>query len=314
MKNKDNKETVSIGIDISKERFEALLPGQKSQSYANGPAGFRRLLKALARVPGAPHVILEPTGGYERKLVAALHKAGIALSLVNPRKVRAFARAQGRLAKTDRIDAQVLADFGVTMNPPLSLPPSPAVQELATLVRRRQQLLGLIGAEKNRLEKEQNRQLRSLARKLINTLNKQLEEVEKLIEALIHSDEDLRGKTQRLCQVKGVGAVTAASLLAKMPELGSLNRKQAAALAGLAPLNRDSGKYRGKRFIAAGRPAVRRALYMAALVASRFNDTLRAFYQSLLARGKPKKVALTAIMRKLIILLNHSLKTQVLSC
>lgn len=297
-----------IGLDVSKDRIDAVWADQNPRSYPNAPSGHRRLIKALGRYHRPLQAIIEPTGGYERKLAAALRDASIAVSMVNPRQVRDFARAQGRLAKTDRIDAAVLADFGKAMAPEPTPAPTPLQEELSALVRHRSHLIGLLTMEKNRLEHCHDSVVAAMINKMIAVFEKQVAAVEKKIEQTIDSDDDLSGKASKLCQVKGVGKTTAAVLLAEMPELGSLNRRQAAALAGVAPFNRDSGRSRGHRKVQGGRPAVRRALYMAAMSACRYNPSLAPTYTRLTQTGKAKKVAITAVMRKLIILLNNTLK------
>lgn len=297
-----------IGLDVSKAKIDTFCQVLKHGSVSNDPSGHRRLIKALGKLPGPAHAIIEPTGGYEKRLAAALREAGVAVSLVNPRQARDFARAQGRLAKTDRIDARVLCDFGAAMRPEPTPTPTPQMEELAALVRRREQLGEMLTAEQNRLEQADDRAVRQSHQGMIAMLQKQIAGIDQAIEALVDRDDDLGGKVRRLQQVKGVGQLTAVKVLAELPELGTLNQKQAAAIAGLAPINRDSGTFRGKRFTGGGRPALRKALYMPALVAARYNNKMRAIYQRLIDNGKPKKVALTAVMRKLIIMLNALIK------
>lgn len=299
-----------LGADVAKAKIDTYHPVLKHGQTKNDKSGYRRLLKQLQRVlkQGPVHVILEPTGGYERRLADALREAGIPVSVVNPRQVRDFARAKGRLAKTDRIDAQILAEFGQAMQPEPTPPPTPQEDALAALVRRREQLVQMQLAEQNRLEKAIQKDVRKSHQSLIRQCEREIAHIDKEIDKLLKDDDDLGGKVARLEEVKGVGRLTAIKLLAEMPELGKLNRRQVAAIAGLAPYNRDSGQSRGQRFIGGGRPAVRKALYMAALVASQYNETLRAFYLRLVEAGKPKKKALVAVMRKLIIILNNTLK------
>ena len=298
-----------LGLDVSKHTLEIFGLRRGSPSLPNTPAGHRRLINRLNNLPGPFQVILEPTGGYERAVVAALHQATIPLSVINPRQARDFARAQGLLAKTDRLDARVLAQFGAAIRPAPNPPPSPSVEALVALVRRRDQLEQACRREANRLEHAVHPSVQASHRQLITQLQREIARLEAAIDQLVDHDDDLRGKVGRLEEVKGVGRRTAIGLLAELPELGTVNRKQIAALAGLAPINRDSGTLRGHRFIGGGRPAVRRRLYMAALVASRHNEPLRRFYARLLHAGKAKKCALTAVMRKLLITLNAILKT-----
>ena len=248
-------------------------------------------------------VVLEATGGYEMLVAGELELAGLPVSLVNPRQVRSFARATGRLAKTDAIDAQVLAQFAEAIKPPVRPLPDQETRELRALVDRRRQLLGMVTSERNRL-RNASRRVRPLIQEHIQWLKQQVDDLDKDISELIRSSPVWRAQEDLLCSVPGVGPVLSSTLLTHLPELGSLNRGQVAALVGVAPLNRDSGAFRGKRSIWGGRAAVRSALYMAALVATRHNPVIKAFYQRLRAAGKAKKVALTACMRKLLLILN----------
>jgi len=297
-----------IGVDISKDTLDVALAGHAPRRYANRAEGIADLIKTLKPLPNPPHVICEPSGGYERDLLEALWAAGIAVSLVHAGRIRAFARAQGLLAKTDRIDATVLREFGELLRPEAWVAPSPSRQRLAALVQRREQLLHILAMEEQRLAQSRDAMVRQLSEPLLKELQKQIEQMEALIAAQIDEDAALKGQSERLQQVKGIGPVTASTLLAELPELGKLSRNEAGALAGLAPYNCDSGAHRGRRTIRGGRVKVRRVLYMAAVVAARYNTVLKAFYSRLVAAGKPKKVALTAVMRKLVVLLNHLLK------
>lgn len=296
-----------LGLDIAKLTLElSPLSGLAQRSFANTPAGHRKLIKALGALP--VHVICEATGGYEYKLLLALQQARIPFSLLNPRQVRDFARASGHLAKTDPIDAAVLADYGRVFQPaPTSL--RSAVQErLKSLVSRRQELLGLIHQEQRRAEHHHDAFVCQQASRLRRTLQKQLARLEQEIATLEQSDATLQQQVRRLSSIQGIGQRTAWLLLAALPELGTLERGQPAALAGLAPYNHDSGPWRGQRHIAHGRSLARAALYMAALVAARCNPVLRPLYLRLRAAGKPAKVALVALMRKLAELANLLLK------
>jgi transposase len=301
---------VYVGMDVAKATLDLhalTVSYPRSRQFANSPAGHRALLRWLQRL-GSLHVVCEASGGYERAVVTALQQAAIAISVVNPRQVRDFARAQGRLAKTDRLDAQVLAEFGQRLRPAATPAPSAAQRQLAELVSRRQQVQQLRGAEHNRLEHTTHPAVRRQVQRHVVALDRQLEQLDAWITELVQAEPSLADKVARLCAVVGVGRITAVVLLATMPELGTLNRRQAAALAGVAPFNRDSGPRRGHRLIGGGRAVARRALYMAALVAAFTNARLKVFYQRLVAAGKAPKVALVAVMRKLIILLNHLLK------
>lgn len=296
------------GVDISKDALDVSLAGRSPERYENHAAGITGLIKSLGKMPGSIHVICEPSGGYERELLEALWAAGVPVSLVNAARVRAFARAQGLLAKTDEIDSSVLREFGELLQPAVLEAPAPARQRLAALVQRREQLVNLLTMEEQRLAQTRDVVLKKLTQSLIKELQKQVKQIEAMIEEQIDDDDTLRGQSARLQQVKGIGKVTASTILAELPELGKLNRKQVGALAGVAPYNRDSGTLRGRRTIRGGRIKVRRVLYMAATVAARFNPILKSFYQRLVSAGKPKKVALTAVMRKLVVLLNHLIK------
>ena len=296
------------GVDISKDALDVSLIGRSPERYDNNAAGITGLIKSLVKIGGSVHVICEPSGGYERELLEALWSASIRVSLVNAARVRSFARAQGLLAKTDEIDASVLREFGELLQPEVIEAPAPARQRLAALVQRREQLVNLLTMEEQRLAQSRDVVIKKLTKSLIKELQKQITQVEALIEAQIDDDDTLRGQSARLQQVKGIGKVTASTILAELPELGKLNRKQVGALAGVAPYNRDSGTLRGRRTIRGGRIKVRRVLYMAATVAARFNPILKTFYQRLVTAGKPKKVALTAVMRKLVVLLNLLIK------
>lgn len=285
-----NIETKSyVGIDVSKSKIDTFNDVLKHGHFSNTQTGFRSLIKQMRGLPGQVHAIIEPTGGYERQIVRALRQAEITVSIINPKQIRDFARAQGRIAKTDRIDARVLRDYGKALNPDPSQPVSSQMDALSDLVRRREQLLELLQSEENRIEHAANPAVRKSLHRSVKELQKQIKFIEQQIDKLLEDNDDLKKKVSRLEEIKGVGHLTAIKLLAEMPELGSLNQKQSAAMAGLAPYNRDSGKVRGKRFIGGGRPAVRRALYMAALVASRYHPRLSLFYQRLIAAGKQKK-------------------------
>ena len=252
-------------------------------------------------------VVLEATGGFEMLVAGELELAGLPVSLVNPRQVRSFARAIGRLAKTDAIDAQVLAQFAEVLKPPVRPLPDEETRELRALVDRRRQLLVMVTSERNRL-RNASRRVRPLIQEHIRWLKQQADDLDNDISELIRSSPMWRAQEDLLRSVPGVGPVLSSTLLTHLPELGSLNRGQVAALVGVAPLNRDSGAFRGKRSIWGGRSAIRSALYMAALVATRHNPVIKAFYQHLCASGKAKKVALTACMRKLLTILNSMLK------
>lgn len=301
---------VYVGMDVAKATLDLHLltqPQPQSRQFSNDVAGHASLL-AWLQSWGCVPIICEATGGYQRAVVSALQAAQHPVAVVNARQVRDFARAQGRLAKTDRLDAAVLAQFGQALRPAATPALAPAQQQLAELVARRQQVQQLRHAEHNRLEHLTHPAIRRQVQRHVAALERQLKQLDQWLADLAGQQPALAQSVARLCQVSGVGQLTALVLLATLPELGQLNRRQAAALAGVAPYNRDSGPRRGQRHIAGGRAAARRALYMAALVAAFKNPHLRPFYNRLVTQGKPKKVALVAVMRKLIILLNRLLK------
>lgn len=297
---------VYVGVDVAKPSLAIQLPDQV-WSLANTPTDHATLIARLRTLAGPAHVVCEATGGYEHALVKALHRAGVALTVLNPRQARDFARACGQLAKTDVIDARLLADYGAKLRPAAAPVPAPGQDSFAELVHARQDLVGLLGAEASRREHTTLPALHKLAAARQRQLEKQLATLDTLLDAHVAADQALNAKAARLVAVAGVGRVCAVTVLALVPELGHVAGNQAAALAGVAPMNHDSGQYRGQRHITGGRPAVRRVLYMAALSASQHNPILAAFYQRLRQNGKPAKVALTAVMRKLIVLLNRLL-------
>jgi len=299
-----------LGLDIAKRTLDlSVHPALSQRAYANDAAGHAALVAALHLVAGPIQIICEATGGYEKLLLGALHAAQVPVTLVNPRHVRDFARAKKLLAKTDALDAAVLAEYGRLFQPAPTVARTPAQQRLSALVTRRQELLEFLTQEQHRAEHQHDAFVIKKARSLTTTLRRHLEQLEEEIAALEKADAKLAGQVHRLTGIQGVGQRTAWLLLAALPELGTLRRGQAAALAGLAPYNHDSGPQRGQRHIAHGRPLARRALYMAALVAARYNPVLRPFYQRLRAAGKPAKVALVALMRKLAELANLLLKS-----
>jgi transposase len=255
-------------------------------------------------------VILEATGGFERPVAAALAAAGLPIAVVNPRQARDFARATGRLAKTDRIDAQILARFAQAVRPAPRPVPEEEAQALAEITARRRQVVGMLTAEKNRLGAATTKPVRKRLQAHVRWLEKELSCTDGDLEEAIAKSPTWRENEELLRGVPGVGPVVARTLLAELPELGSLPPKQLAALVGVAPLNRDSGAFRGRRAVWGGRATVRAALYMGALVATRHNPQIKEFYERLLGAGKPRKVALVACMRKLLIILNAMLKNR----
>jgi transposase len=293
---------VHIGVDVCAQWLDIHgLPRKKITRLANAAAGHTKLIAAL---PACAHVILEATGGYEQALWLALLRAGKAVSKLNPARVRNFARASMRLAKTDAIDAAVLSAFGATLRPQADTLPASWELELSDLVSRREQLVTARAMQKTQLQQLTHPQLVAQAQALIKTLSAQVLELNKLIKAVLAQDE-ARQKAARLQQMDGIAQVAAATLLAELPELGRLEDSRIASLAGLAPHPYDSGPMRGQRHIQGGRKKVRRVLYMAALRCLLHNPILKTFYQRLLSRGKPFKVAITAVMRKLLCVLNR---------
>jgi transposase len=293
-----------VGIDVAKDSFVvASDPASLKLTLPNNPTGWQALGDPL-KPQAVALIVLEATGGYERGLVAALLEQGHRVVVANPRQVRDFARGIGTLGKTDRLDAAVIARFARVVQPQPRPQTEAQIAELAELVLRRRQLSDLLTQESNRLGRAAHPEVRKSLRRSIDALDKQIARLDKLIRQHIDSDGDLRRKDQIVQSVKGIGAATSAMLLARLPELGRLNRQAITSLVGLAPWDRQSGQWTGQAHIWGGRAEVRSALYMAALVASRFNPVIRAFYQRLLAAGKAPKVALTACMRKLLIILN----------
>jgi transposase len=302
------EQKVYIGVDVAKASLDVAW-AEECWRVTNDAAGRSALVKRLNQIADSVQVICEASGGYERALIQALQRGGIEVSLVQATRVRQYARARGILAKTDSIDAQLLWSFGQAIRPSATLPLKPSQEKLRELETQRRHLSRLLVAEQNRRAQLTDNALLRLSQRLIRQIKEQIAQIDLLIEQLIKHSEEFSSKAQKLTAVVGVGPRTAALLLAQMPELGELNRREAAALAGLAPFNRDSGTARGKRAIFGGRRAVRSGLYMAALVATRHNPILADFYQRLRSAGKPPKLALTATMRKLLIVLNSALKT-----
>jgi transposase len=293
-----------VGIDVAKDSFDvASDPAGLVLALPNDPPGRQHLLDALRNRPVAL-IVLEATGGYERSLAADLLDAGHKVVVANPRQVRDFARGIGQLAKTDRIDARVLARFASMVKPePRQKSPEQAVI-LAELVTRRRQLSDLITQEANRLPHARHPDVRRSLKKSLRMLEKQIDDLDKLVRQNIDSDDGLRRKDELVQSFKGVGPGTSAMLLAQLPELGRINRQQIAALVGLAPWDFQSGQWAGQSRIWGGRMPVRNMLYLAALSAIRFNPIIRKFYQRLESQGKKFKVAITACMRKMLVILN----------
>jgi transposase len=302
-----NKTTLYVGLDVAKRSFVLHLPGQTLELTQEARA-YARLLRLLAKCGRPIHVVLEATAGYEQPIVRTLHEAQIPVSVVLPSRVHAYARARGQHAKTDPIDAALLSAYGEAIKPAPTPPRTPREQVLLEASRQRQQFVELLTQLKNQAAHATSPEAQKRNRAAQRALALQVAACERQWRTLVAAEPQLKQRVQRLQEVDGVGPIVAGVLLAEMPELGSLTSEDAAALAGVAPYNRDSGPFRGTRRIAGGRSAVRRALYMAALTAARKDGVLKRFYEGLVARGKKKLVALTAVMRKLIVLLNRLLK------
>jgi len=300
------------GIDVAKDTVDlALGASENVESFANDPGGHEAIVKGLLEHK-AELVVLEASGGYEFALACALQAAGVAVALINPRQARDFAKAMGYLAKTDAIDARMLAQLAqvIALHPQrdrfVKVLADAEQQRLQALVMRRSQLVAMLTAERQRLATS-HAAARKSVEELIGAIRKQLQEIEAQLAS--HIERHHADLAALLQSARGVGAATTVTLIAELPELGTLDRRQIAALVGVAPFNRDSGKMRGKRMISGGRAQVRSSLYMATLVATRFNPVIAVFYQRLLAAGKPKKLALVACMRKLLTILNAMVRS-----
>lgn len=301
-----DKEQTYVGVDVSKGNLDvAVFASEARWSFPNTPVGIKKAIAVLTGM-GPVLVVFEATGGLELMLWAALTEAGIKAVPINPRQMRDFAKAKGRLAKTDTIDAQVIAHYAQAMQPrPRTFPDT---QDLKELMARRSQLVEMISAEKNRLGSARRVGIKADIKAHITWLTSRLDDVDREVRQAIKASPIWREKDELLQSAPGVGPTLAATLLTQLPELGTLNRHQVAALAGVAPLNRDSGAMRGKRSVWGGRARVRGVLYMATLVATRYNPVISAFYRRLCGQGKAKKLALVACMRKFLTILNSMLK------
>jgi transposase len=302
--------TSFVGIDVSKASLDVyLLPQELQQRVANDKPGIQELLGTLPAA-GCCLIVVEATGGYHRRLVADLANAGHQIAVVNPRQARDFAHGLGIVAKTDAIDARSLAHFAKHVRPRPVAPVSEKQAELQELVTRRRQLIDLRTAELNRKETVSSKNVRKNVQQLVDLLRKQIEQIEKEILHLIEEDDDWTEKAKLLSTTPGVGQISIVTILGHVPELGQLNRQKISALVGVAPFNRDSGRFQGKRSIWGGRAAVRSVLYMAAITARTHNPVIREFAKRLEAAGKPFKVVITACMRKLLVILNAMIKNK----
>jgi transposase len=300
-----SEESISkyVGIDVSKARLDIFVSGDNEiWATSNDEEGFQSILERLHPITPVL-IVVESTGGLEISLLVALYTAGLPVALVNPGRVREFAKSTGLLAKTDKLDARLLARFAEAVKPPLTQLPSEAEQLLSDLMGRRCQLIEMLTAEKNRLGTVR-KPARPRIEKHIAWLEDELVGINQEINQFIQQSPSFKQKDNILRSTPGVGSVTAATLISDLPELGKLDRKEIASLVGVAPFNNDSGRHRGKRRIKGGRESVRRVLYMAALTAARCNPMIKSFYERLLKMGKEKKVALIACMRKLLTILN----------
>jgi transposase len=302
--------TTCVGIDVSKDRLDVhLRPSGEAFAVTRDGKGLENLVERLSALDLSV-VVLEATGGFETKVAAALAGAGLPLAVVNPRQIRDFARALGRLAKTDAIDAAVIASFAEKIRPEARPLASQEARSLGELVARRRQIVEMIGMEANRRKRAADKRLIKKIDRHLAFLEKELVEVDADIDAGIRASPAWREAEDLLVSVPGVGPVTARTLIAELPELGQLDRRKLAALVGVAPFNRDSGAWRGHRMIAGGRTSVRNTLYMAALAATRCNPVIKANYHRLVSRGRPKKVAIIACLRQLLTILNAILRTK----
>lgn len=297
-----------IGIDVAKQGFDlhSLKTGQ-DRRMDNSTEGIRQCV-TLCHTLRPELIVLEATGGYELGLAATLQAEGFAVSVVNPRRIRDFARAAGQIAKTDKLDARIIAQFAATMEPMPTERIHENTQKLKALVARRSQLVGLHTAESNRLEHADSKAVHRSIAAVLKVIEAQLETIDRQIKEHIQKTPELRQRSEILDSAPGVGPTTAHMLVTELPELGRLNRRQIAALVGVAPMARDSGTFRGKRMTGGGRKEIRSRLFMPTLVAVRHNPILRAYYTRLIRQGKCKMVALVAVMRKLICILNTMIK------
>jgi transposase len=297
-----------VGIDISKKSFDVhILNGNKDLHFEYTDEQIKEFQKILTQIK-PELIVMEATGGYERKLASQLQAGGLPVSIVNPRRIRDFAKATGRMAKTDKIDAGIIALFGAMLEPPQKDVIDANALKMKALVSRRDQLIGIRTAENNRMEHADDKVIARSIKAVIKAIEKEIEKVEKQIGDHIDQMPELKRNTELLKSVPGIGDTTASMLVVELPELGKANRKQIAALVGVAPMNRDSGMFQGKRMTGGGRRNVRARLFMPTLVAIRHNPVIRKFYLNLIDQGKAKMTAVVAAMRKLLVILNTMVK------
>jgi transposase len=298
---------IFVGIDVSKGSLDVAIHEQdETYRVGNDDVGISELVKRMKELKPTL-IVLEPTGGFEMLVVAELMHAGLPVVVVNAKRVRDFAKATGRLAKTDKLDAKVLAHFAAAIRPPVRDPRSDEEEQMTALLTRRRQVVDMLTVEKNRLVTVRAK-MRTDIEAHVDWLTKSLEDLDREIEEFVKGSPIWKDKDTLLQSVPGVGRVTSATMLGMLPELGKLNRQEIAALVGVAPVNKDSGKKQGKRRVYGGRADVRSVLYMAALSAKKFNPVIKKFYDRLIHQGKEKKVALTACMRKLLVILNAMMR------
>jgi len=298
-----------VGIDVAKEKLDVAVLGQKATTEAfNTPKGITSLVKKMCQLKPRL-IVVEATGGYEEEVVLRLFEAGLPVALVSPQRVRQYAKARGLLAKTDKLDAQNLAEYGKNIQPRLFVAKSEAGRRLSAIIGRRRQLADMQKAEKNRL-RTAFLEMRGSIQTVIDCLEAELKYLDAEMRKFMKEHVDFGEQEKLLRSAKSIGPVTAATLLADLPELGELDRKQIAALVGVAPMNHDSGRKRGYRKTKGGRPEVRSVLYMSALSAIRYNPVIKVQYEQLVKRGKQKKVAITACMRKMLTILNAMMRDQ----
>ena len=299
--------TFNIGVDISKKKLDVSYNANKTACYTNDLQGFKKLLNSISDNKNT-RVAMEATGGYERPLVQFLQKKGVAVSVVNAKRVRDYAKALGKLAKTDKIDSHVIRLFSEAINPEMTEKFSDSQQSLDGLNLRRIQLVKQRSIEKQHVETVTNKDSKQSIKRTIKFLDEEIKRIEEKINKLINSDNTIQEKVNRLTTIKGIGPVVALAFVAELPELGALSNKEMSALVGVAPFCRDSGSMRGKRTIWGGRSQVRSVLYMATLSAVRHNPAIKVFYDRLVNKGKPKKTALVACMRKIVTIANSMIK------
>lgn len=300
-----------IGVDVASRKLDIFdTSTNQHKVIKNSIDSITQFTKKLAQCQSNVLVVMEATGGYERELLDVLHEFKIDCTVINPLRARQFAKGCGKLEKNDKIDAQILAEFGAVVAVKLHQQPSKDRRKLQRLVQRRSQILSHLQAEENRLSREEDLEMQAMIRSAIAFYKQQRKEVDKVIAKAIEQSKELAQQSELLRSCPGVGPVTSATLLAELPELGQLNRGQVAKMVGVAPIANDSGMRSGKRQTQAGRRKVRKVLYMAALVATKKNQRFKKFYQAMLQRGKPKKVAIIAVARKMLIALNSMTKNK----